>query len=300
MKTRFALKAFTLTLMASFLFFTSCKDEETISFSSGDNTDLQSEASMDAQLEDVSDLAGVAVSSDAGTLTGSRTSASSRVITPAGDTRFECATVTLEFAPDNNPPSVIHGYIHIDFGTGCTGPNGRVRKGMIHVEFNGPRFMPNSTVTITTEDYYVDGIRIDGTRTELNASESTQDAPKFTIAEEVTITFLDGTTATRSASRTRTWNRMANPLEDTWTVTGSAFGTTRRDVDYVMTITKPLLFKRSCAISSKMVVPVEGTKELVAGTKKIITDFGNGDCDTSITITVNGRTKDIQISANGD
>jgi hypothetical protein len=160
--------------------------------------------------------------------------------------------------------------------------------------------MPNSTVTITTEDYYVDGIRIDGTRTELNATESTQEAPKFTIAEEVTITFLDGTTATRNATRTRTWNRMANPLEDTWTVTGSAFGTTRRDVDYVMTITKPLLFKRSCAISSKMVVPVEGTKELIAGTKKIITDFGNGDCDTSITITVNGRTKDIQISANGD
>ncbi|MBL7851063.1 MAG: hypothetical protein JNN04_09190 [Cyclobacteriaceae bacterium] len=300
MKTRFALKAFVLTLMASFLFFTSCKDEETISFSSSDNNDLQSEASMDAQLEDVSDLAGVAVASDAGTLTGARSAGSSRVITPAGDTRFSCATVTLEFAADNNPPSVIHGYIHIDFGTGCTGPNGRVRKGMIHVEFNGPRFMPGSTVTITTENYYVDGIKIDGTRTELNASGSTQDAPKFTITEEVTVTFLDGTTATRTATRTRTWNRMANPLEDSWTVTGSAFGTTRRGVEYVMTITKALVFKRSCAISSKMVVPVEGTKELVTGTKKIVTDFGNGDCDTTITITVNGRSKDIQISANGD
>lgn len=300
MKTRFALKAFTLTLMASFLFFTSCKDEETISFSSGDNTDLQSEASMDAQLEDVSDLAGVAVSSDAGTLTGSRTSASSRVITPAGDTRFNCAAVTLEFAADNNPPSVIHGFIHIDFGTGCTGPNGRVRKGMIHVEFNGPRFMPGSTVRITTEDYYVDGIKIEGTRTELNASGSTQESPKFTINEEVFITFLDGTTASRTSTRTRTWNRMANPLEDTWTVTGSAFGTTRRGIEYIMTITKDLVFKRSCAISSKVVVPVQGTKELVVGAKKITTDFGNGDCDTSITITVNGRTKDIQISANGD
>ena len=300
MKTRFAMKALTLTLVASFLFFTACKDEETISYSSGDNADLQSEASMDAQLEDVSDLAGVAVSSDAGTLTGSRTSASSRVITPAGDTRFECATVTLEFADDNLPPSVIHGYIHIDFGTGCTGPNGRTRKGMIHVEFTGARFTPGSTVTITTENYYVDGIKVDATRTELNATGSTQNAPKFTINEEVTITFLDGTTATRTATRTRTWNRMANPLEDTWTVTGSAFGTTRRAVEYVMNITKPLVFKRSCAISSKMVVPVEGTKELIAGTKKITTDFGNGDCDTSITITVNGRSKDIQISASGD
>lgn len=300
MKTGFSLKTMALTLMASFLFFTSCKDEETISFSSSDNADLQSEASMDAQLEDASDLAGVAISSDAGTLTGSRTAGSSRVITPAGDTRFQCATVTLEFAPDNDPPSVIHGYIHIDFGTGCTGPNGRVRKGMIHVEFNGPRFMPGSSVSITTEDYYIDGIKIEGTRTELNVSGSTQDAPKFEIAEEATITFLDGSVATRSASRTRTWNRMANPLEDTWTVTGTAFGTTRRDVDYAMTITKALVFKRSCAISSKMVVPVEGTKELVMGTRKITTDFGSGDCDTSITITVNGRSKEIQVSSNGD
>lgn len=300
MKTRFAMKALTLTLVASFLFFTSCKDEETISFSSGDNTDLQSESSTDAQLEDVSDLAGVAISSDAGTLTGSRTSASSRVITPAGDSRFECATVTLEFAEDNSPPSIIHGYIHIDFGTGCTGPNGRVRKGKIHVEFNGARFMPGSIVTITTEDYYVDGIKIEGIRTEVNASESTQDAPKFTITEEVTVTFLDGSMATRTATRTRTWNRMANPLEDTWTVTGNAVGTSRRGVDYVMTITKPLLFKRSCAITSKMVIPVEGTKELVVGTKKITTDFGTGDCDASITITVNGRSKEIQVSSNGD
>lgn len=300
-----ALRFLSMTAIALFLFATSCKDEDAISFSSDDNSNLQSDASMDAQLEDLSDLAGVAMVSDNGTSTGSRAAGASREISGIVDTRFGCAVVTLEFAtpnnpPANDPPTVIHGFITIDFGTGCTGPNGRVRKGKIKVEFLGARFLPGSTVTITTEDYYVDGIRIDGTRTEVNSTESTEDAPKFTINETVTITFLDNTTATRESTRVRTWYRAANPLEDYWTVTGSAIGTTRKGIEYVMTITKALVFKRACAISSKMVVPVEGTKELVVDSKKITTDFGNGNCDTSITITVNGRSKEIQISANGD
>ena len=307
MKTRTAMKTLSLLAIALFMFVTSCKDNETISFTADDNSNLQSEASADAQLEDVSDMSGIAVSADAGTLTGSRTSATGRSIKDAiNDSRFSCATVTLEFAGDNEPaqPGVSlgnpHGYITIDFGTGCTGPNGRVRKGQIVIEFQGRRFMPGSTVTITTVGYSVDGIEIEGTRTELNATASTEESPKFTITEDMIITFLDGSTSTRTATRTRTWNRASNPLEDSWTVTGVASGTTRKGKDYVMTITKALVFKRACAIESKMVMPVEGTKELIAGEKKVTIDFGSGTCDTTITITVNGKSKDIQVSANGD
>ncbi len=310
MKKQTVMKTLSFMAMALFMFLTSCKDNETISFSADDNSNLQSEASSDAQLEDMSDMSGVAMSADAGTSTGSRkdgTSTGSRSIKDAiNDGRFSCAEVTLEFASDNVPaePGVSvgnpHGFITIDFGTGCTGPNGRVRKGKIVIEFQGRRFTPGSTVTITTVDYFVDGIQIDGTRSELNATASTEESPKFTIAEDVTVTFTDGSTATRISNRTRTWNRAANPLEDSWTVTGSASGITRRGKVYEMLITKPLLFKRACAIESKMVLPVEGTKELTAGSKKVTIDFGTGTCDTSITITVNGRSKEISVSPNGD
>ncbi len=299
------MKLLSITALSLFLFVTSCKEQDEISFSADDNSNLQSEASADAQMEDMSDMASVVMLADAGTSTGSRSSSASREITGIVDTRFGCATVTLEFAtannpPANDPPTTIHGFITVDFGTGCTGPNGRVRKGKIRIEFLGKRFLPGSMIKITTEDFYVDGIRIDGERTETNSSESNEDAPRFTITEDVTVTFLDGSTATRLSTRTRVWNRAANPLEDTWTVTGNASGTTRKGHEYVMTITKALVFKRSCAIASKMVIPVEGTKELVVNDKKITTDFGNGNCDTTITITVNGRSKEITVSANGD
>lgn len=297
------MKLLSITALSLFLFVTSCKDQDTISFTSDDNSNLQSEASTDAQMEDMSDLANVAMVADAGTTTGGRTGDGSRIIGGLiADTRFSCAIVTLEFADDNNPldPAQIHGFIVIDFGTGCEGPNGRIRKGKINIEFRGRRYIPGSFITISTEGYSVDGIQIEGTRTELNSTESTELAPKFTVTEEGTVTFLDGSTATRVSTRTRTWNRMPNPLEDSWTVTGSASGTTRRGHEYVMTITKALVFKRACAISSKMVIPVEGTKELVVNEKKITTDFGTGACDTTITITINGQSKDITVSANGD
>ncbi len=302
------MKTLSFMAIALFMFLSSCKDNETISFSADDNSNLQSEASSDAQLEDMSDMSGIAMSADAGTLTGSRgdgSSAGSKNIKDAiTDGRFSCATVVLEFAGDNipagQPGENLHGFITIDFGTGCAGPNGRVRKGKIVIEFQGRRFLPGSFVTITTVDYSVDGILVDGTRTETNVTASTEESPKFTIAEEVTITFLDGSTADRISTRTRTWNRASNPLEDSWTVTGSASGTNRKGREYVMTITKALVFKRACAIESKVVMPVEGTKELISGDKKVTIDFGTGACDTSVTITVNGRSKEIQVSANGD
>jgi len=304
MKTPSALKFLSMTAIVFFVFVTACKDEDTISYSSDDNANLQSDASMEAQLEEVGDMATLAMLADAGTQSGSRSDGftGARTITGILDTRLTCATVTLEFAGDNDnsTPATIHGFIYIDFGDGCTGPGGHVRKGRIVIEFKGRRYIPGSMVIVTTEDYSVDGIAIDATRTELNSSESTENAPKFSISEDISITFLDGTTASRSSERTRTWVRMPNPLEDSWVIEGSATGITRRGAEYGMTITEDLVFKRACVIENKFVIPVQGTKVLVVGGKNITTDFGDGECDTKVTITVNGRSKEITISANGD
>ena len=309
-KERTGLKILTYSAIMLFLFFTSCKDNDKIDFDANDNSNLQSESNSEAQLEDVSDMGSVAVSSDAGTLSGGKTGETAgnpRNIT-ISDTRFACATVTLEFAADNvpgsvNPPVVAnpHGTITIDFGNGCTGPNGRVRKGKILIEFKGRRFLPGSYVILSFANFSVDGIKVEGTRTETNASESLESAPKFNIVElDMKVTYTDGTFATRNSTRTRTWIRKSNPLEDEWTVTGEASGVTRKAKDYVMTITKALKFKRACAISSKVVIPVEGTKELVVDGKKITLDFGSGECDTKLTITVNGKSKEVEVSANGN
>lgn len=299
------IKMLAYAAIALFLFFTSCKDTETVDYNADDNLNLQTEASSDAELEDAADMGSIAMSADAGTLTGRSSEMAGpprNINDKITDGRFKCATVTFEFAADNVPVDqggVPHGFITIDFGAGCT-VNGRVRKGKIVIEFFGRRFMPGSKVIITFEDYFINAMQIEGTRTETNVTASTESGPKFEAVTVVNVTFPDGTVATRNSTKTRQWIRASDPREDSWIVTGSAFGKTRKGVDYVMTITKALLFKRSCAISNKVVIPVEGVKELVSNAKKITIDFGNGECDSKVTITVNGKSKEVDVSGNGN
>lgn len=272
-------------------FLSSCDDNEQFNFSSNDSNNVENEAVTESYFEDVDDMSTLAVSADASTSTGSRESASGREGKKPSDTRFACATVTFEFAADNSLASP-HGYITIDFGTGCTDARGNVRKGIIKVEFKGRRFMPDAQIITTLQGYSINGIVIEGARTVTNATESLETNPKFNITVQGgKATWPDGTTATREVNRTREWNI----LNDEWIVTGTAAGTNRDGKTYQMQITKPLVYKRACASSSNGGIAVEGTKVLTVDEKVITIDYGTGVCDKLVTITINGVSKEIEV-----
>ena len=222
MKNSFGLKSLSYTAVAFFLFLGSCKDNDKIDFTSNDNANVQSEATTDSQTEETDDMASVAVASDNSTLTG-REEFGGRSIT-INDERFKCAkTITITTASDNTQAKP-HGYIVVDFGTGCTGPGGRTRVGVINIEYIGRRFMPDSQIITTFTNYSVNNIKIEGKRTLTNISASLDAPVSFSIVEDgLKLTFPDGTTSTRSVNRVRTWTRSTgSPIEDSWTVTGSA------------------------------------------------------------------------------
>jgi hypothetical protein len=272
----------------------SCNDENAIEFSANDTNQVQEEAVTESYHEDVDDMSALAMSAEGSTATGSRESAGSRMGAKPNDGRFTCATITFEFAADNSV-SVPHGFITIDFGTGCTDPRGNVRKGIIKIEFKGKRFMPGSQIITTTIGYSINGIVLEGTRTVTNTSASLESNPKFTITlVGGKATWPDGDVATRELNRTREWVRATNPMNDQWIITGTAAGTTREGKTYQMEITKPLVYKRECA-SSKVFMAVEGTKVLQVDGKEITIDYGTGACDKLVTITINGQSKEIEV-----
>jgi hypothetical protein len=278
------------------LMFLSC--EEKVDFTPADNQSVENEASTDSYFEDTDDMAALAVAADNGTSTGSREAAGREVSKDKLDGRFACSTtvVTLTFAADNTTQNP-HGIITINFGTtGCTDARGNTRKGKVIVEFKGRRFMPNSTITTTLEGYEVNGIKLEGTRTVTTLGTSTESAPSFKIVlTGGKATWPDGTTATREVDRTRTWIRQTNPLNDSWTISGSANGTNRQGKLYELNITKALVYKRECALSSRIFMAVEGTKELTVDGKKITIDYGAGDCDRLVTITINGVSREVEV-----
>jgi len=282
--------------IGSLMFFSSC--EEKVDFTSSDTQNVENEASTDSYFEDTDDMAALVVAADNGTSTGSRESSGREVSKDKLDGRFACNTtvVTLTFANDNTIQTP-HGTITIDFGTtGCTDARGNVRKGKVIVEFKGRRFMPNSTITTTLQGYEVNGIKLEGTRTVTTVSTSTESAPAFRIVlTGGKATWPDGTSATREVDHTRTWQRATNPSNDSWTLSGTAHGTNRNGKLYELNITKALLYKRECALSSRIFMAVQGTKELTVDGKKITIDYGAGDCDRLVTITINGESREVEV-----
>jgi hypothetical protein len=299
MKTNLMLKSLSYFTFMALLFLASCQDDK-IDFSSNDSQNVENEAVSDAYYEDADDMSGIAVSSDATTLNGARESENGRKFTvKISDLakRFDCATITFETAAESSPQTP-KGTITVDFGTGCTDSKGNVRKGKIIINYTGRRFLNGSSVVTTFADYFINGVKIEGTRTVTNTSASLESNPVFEIkVNGGKATWPDATFATREVNRTREWNRgvILDFADDQWIVTGTASGTNRNGRAYQMEITKPLVYKRECAISDKVFIAVEGTKVLTVDSKQVTIDYGTGACDKLVTITVNGKSREVEV-----
>ena len=253
---------------------------------------IQSEAVTDSYQGESVDISSVAMNNTSETLSGGRYGASSREVKGLGDIddRFKCAIVT-HYKDANSTEITPIGKITIDFGTGCTDARGKKWKGMIVVNYKGKRFMPGSVMVVTFLDFYKNDVKVEGKHTITNITPSQQDYPKFQIVNSGTMIFPDGRTATREQKLTREWKKGSTPAEDKWVTEGGSTGTNKNGKNYEMKINSSLICSRACEISNKVFIPVQGIKTLTVDSKVITIDYGDGSCDNTLTITVNGKTK---------
>ena len=284
-----------LFAMTAFI-VSSCKDSET--FSSENAQTSNNESTQEATTDEVDDMAVSALNSG--------DNAGGRVQTT--DDRLACATVEVVF---DNPDTKVSGTATINFGTsGCTDSRGNVRKGTIVIAWTGGRwFLEGASHTITLTNYSINGVSITGTRT-ITCTSSTATASGFTITWNVAashnLTWPDNTTASREVNKTKVWAHTLT--EDTFTISNgpggavAAAGTNRHGKVYTMTITTPIVYLRTCAMSNKVFLPVSGVKVVTADQRVLTIDFGNGTCDNTFTVTVNGisRTLTAKNDSSGD
>lgn len=286
--SRYSAIAFSACLLAA----AACKDEAPERITLQDTADLTEEALTDAYFQDLDDMAGIAI--EAPTETEYASGRTSGTIT-IQDHRFNCEGISITVQPDaNSTAEVPSGLLTIDFGTtGCTDLKGNVRKGKLLFTYHGKRFVPGSTLVITTEDYAINGIRLQGTRTLTNAQSSTSQAPRFNATlDDGLATFADGRIVTRESNITWQWNRAANPVDDHLQIesTSTASGTTRGGRNYEVTLLEDLVYKRYCGIA------VSGIKHYtIDGHKEISINYGEGECDRSFSVTANGVTRNISL-----
>ena len=277
-------KIYLYLFLSTFLF--SCSETE-LKLIESDVLNLNNETQTDSYFQDIDDLiSGVVGMSDA--------SFSGRSSTL--DERF-CATakVSLFKKVKSDPDSIV-----VDFSPeGCIDKKGNTRTGKLIVVFNGDRLVSH---TVTFVNFFVNGNKVEGTRV-VNRTSLTPPTSNILLTNGK-ITWADGTFATRETNITRIWNRgLVNPLDDNMIVKqgSTSSGVNRLGEEYFTEVTSDITFKFKCGEGVRPVmIPVSGTRIITVGGKTITIDYGLGDCDTKITVTVNGKTKEINLKEDLD
>lgn len=251
-----------------------------------DVAELDTESIAEVDFEEVDDITSNIMGVAEGSMGG-------RIADGGGDDRCHCAEITHDKEAQT---------ITIDFGEGCEGPGGVVRKGIIFITYDGRRFLPGSHWTVTFREYFVNDKQIEGLRTVTNISESLEANPAFHITlEGGKITWPDGTFATREVDKVRVWIRDNNPLFDEYHILmGSVTsGTNKNAINYNTEVLTDLVYKKFCRGERRLKIPVQGTKQIVVGERECVVDFGDGECDTIVEVTCGGETKTYDITDEG-
>ena len=254
-------KLMLIPVIGIMVLFSSCSEDGETSTNLVQEFDLESEATIDANYEDVDDIVNAGIES---------ISEGARV---EEDELLDGATITHD--RDNN-------IITIDYGTGVEGPGGRIRRGMIIITYSELRWTPGAFRQVTFENFSVDNVAVEGVRRLENTSASTDASPEFTV------TLAGGKlTITREVNKVRSWLRAANPRNDEVEVSGNANGSRRDGSTYNVEILEPIVYKRDCR-RARVFVPVSGVKQITSGENVAVLDYGDGSCDNLATLTING------------
>lgn len=259
--------------LITLIFFSSCSDEDEVTtIIQQDQEAVADEVSIEGTFEEIDDLAySASMLSDGGKL--------------EEDGRYRCAEI-----------SRVDNTITVNFGEGCEGPGGVTRAGKIIISRTGRYFEMGAQHSVTFEDFTVNNISVEGTRTVTNLGVNENENFIFDVTlSNGKVTLPDGREVTRDANFTRTWIRGGNPTLDELHVEGSASGINKRGLSYTMNIIEPLVYKASCRIEG-FPIAVDGVKQVTTEQNNFNIDFGSGECDDTVIITVNGASATVDLN----
>ncbi|PUZ28868.1 hypothetical protein DCC81_05145 [Chitinophaga parva] len=184
----------------------------------------------------------------------------------------------ISYTPvDNTWPKTVT----LDFKNGSIGLDGKKRSGQLIITLPHPFLVANNTVTITSTNYTVDGVKLVGTET-LTSGNLTS-ALKYTQVISGTVTVGDTTTYTYNSNKTL--------IVDTDGFKGIGFAALKYPTgdSAAITVTDTLVKAWDCRWIGK------GKATVVRGKLTGTIDYGNGICDDSATVVVGNYTKMIKL-----
>lgn len=183
----------------------------------------------------------------------------------------------------------------IDFGTGCTGADGRTRKGQIIVTYDGKYRDPGTTITITFNNYFVNDHQITGTKTIHNDGVNANGHLSYSIDVNGQMILADNAgTITWTSQRIREWvsgESTPNCDDDQYSITGTVLGVAANGDQFSVEVVTPLI--RNLALGCRRHFVSGEVLLKQSGKPDRLLNYGTGDCDNLATVTVNGNTYNI-------
>ena len=184
-----------------------------------------------------------------------------------------CAQISLDSSSRN---------LVIDFGEGCTSPEGITRSGKMTINYFSLSLEDGISYGLSFEDFSVDENVINGSISVNGFKRNSQDQLYFQVEiEGGRVDLSDGRSLTHSSIRTFTWvEGEGEESGSKFEFTGSAEGVTLDNISYAISFTTPLTLETDCfaegfALASAGVLSINLSN--LEG--EVLVDFGDGSCD---------------------
>lgn len=270
--TKIAVGLFTIALAGSIL-FTSCNRKK--DKSNDTDTELASDNALsEATFNDVLNIADDASDKKTGdNLSNYKTRSACATVTH--DTTTTPRTITIDFGPTN-----------------CLCNDGRYRRGVILVSYNGHYRDSGSVHAISFNNYFVNNRHVMGTKSVTNMGHNAAGQSYFNIVVNGTIVKPSGDSIIWNSNRTRTWTQGESTMmkaDDVYQITGTASGT-KGSTSYTMNITQPLVRALACDWISAGEMELQPSGALLR-----VINYGSGTCDNQATVTIGGTVYNITL-----
>ena len=275
-------------VVVNFLFLSSCRKDLAESIISAEDN-----AAVETEYSQIYDVVADYASSD------TRTGKTDDYILPSG----AVVTFTDSILSDGDGIAFTIDFGLLNHGGGAKGilcKDGRYRAGKVHVGMTNRWSQIPCVVTIaisTADAYYVgDGTtmyQLSGLKTITRTS-----ATSYSVEVSNARMDRDNGSVTWNSSRTvtQTYDAGIGPWNDVYEVTGSASGTNKNGEPFTAEIITPL--KKKITIGC-LTTFVAGKINLTNSSGKVLTidydTYGNEACDKTVTVTYNGRSRNIQV-----
>ena len=201
-----------------------------------------------------------------------------------------CPDITITpFNTTEWPKTVV-----LDFGDQCI-VDGITRAGKIIITASKRFWEKGSEWSIEFDDFYFQNHRIQGTKSvSFNGRNEDNNFNWDISVQDAVITSPAQASIQWSAERNREWidgdHTPLNPANNEYLIRGTGSGISSAGIIYSTTIREPLNILLSCPWVRSGVLVIDA-----AGRPETEVDFGDGECNSSATITVNGQSTEISL-----